>query len=41
MKKINFTRTTLVRMMQMDESTTLRVDVRPTPSVPCVVVKPR
>ena len=30
-----------MRMMQIDASTTLRVDVRPTPSVPWVVVNPR
>src|SRR5205814_117417 len=40
-KKISFTSTTLMRMMQIDDSTTLLVDVRPTPSVPCVVLKPR
>src|SRR5204862_1891061 len=39
--KISFTSTTLTRMMQIDDSTTLLVDARPTPSVPCVVVKPR
>ena len=41
MKKMNFTRTTLLRMMQIEASTTLLVDARPTPSVPCVVLKPR
>src|SRR5215208_3434213 len=32
-RKISFTRTTFTRMMQMDDSTTLLVDARPTPSV--------
>src|SRR2546425_3738501 len=40
-KKINFTSTTLLMMMRIDAYTTLRVAVRPTPSVPWVVVKPR
>src|SRR6185503_18004056 len=40
-KKINRTRTTFETMMRMEESTTARVEARPTPSVPDSVVKPR
>src|SRR5688572_1006344 len=40
-KKISLTSTTLATMIRMDDVTTLRVDVRPTPSVPWVVVNPR
>ena len=35
------TSSTFAVMIRIEESTTLRVDARPTPSVPCVVVTPR